>query len=136
MDPPFNFILCGFFLDCWTLLFSITNLDRLRLNWINCLPFSEVNDYLLINLNLKFWFVDNFLLYHRKSFEQWIVAVVLYVAVIAKAKHWMFRWLALIFYDVVVLTLRYFCFLLSKRFMTLIRSCSPYVFWHCGSLED
>ena len=64
-------------------LFWIAELRRIE---INCLTFSEVNDYLLIDLNLKFWFVDNFLLHYRKSFEQRIGAVVLYVVSVAEAK--------------------------------------------------
>ena len=113
LDPPFKFYLSWEFLVSWTLSFLCY---KFGFSWVwiefNCLPLSEVEWLFLSTMLLTvkfevFWLMDDFLFRCQKFYEQWIRAVVLYAATIAEGKWWMFRRLALIFSDSLVLLINF-----------------------------
>ena len=113
LDPPFKFYLSWEFLVSWTLSFLCY---KFGFSWVwiefNCLPLSEVEWLFLSTMLLTvkfevFLLMDDFLFRYWKFYEQWIGAVVLYVAVVVEAKRWMFWRLALLFSDSLVLLINF-----------------------------
>ena len=99
---------CLVLLVSWTRLFLCYNFG---FSWVwiefNCLPLSEDEWLFFVYrcLTMKFEVFDlwiDFLYRCRRSFEQWIGAVVVYPATVAEDKFWMSWWEVMFFSDVFI----------------------------------